>query len=287
MTRLRIFLLALVSVTPVITATQATFSSQRESVRVDVLVTDGGRIVRGLTRDDFEVFDSGVRQEVELVSFEQLPLNVLLALDLSASVRGERLDHLRSAGGLLLHGLHAEDQSALLTFGRSVVLEAPFAPGVEAVRAALARMQAPADESSGSTALLDAAFAAFTISEADLGRTLVIVFSDGVETSSWLTSAHVVEAARRSGAVVYGVSTQRANRMPVLTALAAATGGDAISLASTRDSGAAFVRILGEFRQRYLVSYSPQGVAAGGWHPLQVRVRGRAVQVRARAGYGN
>ena len=54
---------------------------------------------------------------------------------------------------------------------------------------------------------------------------------------------------------------------------------------STRDLSAAFVRLLDEFRQRYLLSYSPRGVSSEGWHQLKVTVKGRRATVKARAGY--
>ena len=59
---------------------------------MDVLVSDRGKPVPGLGPADFEVLDNGVPQRVELVSFEQLPLSVVLALDMSDSVVGPRLD---------------------------------------------------------------------------------------------------------------------------------------------------------------------------------------------------
>src|SRR5580765_501811 len=74
------------------------FSSKVEVVRVDALVTDGGRPVLGLGPTDFEVLDNGVPQNVEFVSYDQIPLNVVLAFDMSVSVAGERLEHVRSAG---------------------------------------------------------------------------------------------------------------------------------------------------------------------------------------------
>jgi hypothetical protein len=58
-----------------------------------------------------------------------------------------------------------------------------------------------------------------------------------------------------------------------------------LEVESTRDLPAAFVRILDEFRQRYLLSYSPAGVPREGWHPLEVRVKPRRAIVRTRAGY--
>ena len=88
-------------------------------MRVDVLVTDGGRPVLGLGPADFEVLDNGVPQDVEFVSYDQIPLNVVLAFDMSDSVAGERLEHLRSAGSAVLAGLKRNDQAALVDLQQS------------------------------------------------------------------------------------------------------------------------------------------------------------------------
>ena len=84
---------------------QTTFTSRIDAVRVDVLVTENGQPVQGLTPADFEILDNGVRQRVDLASFEQIPLNVVLALDMSASLQGLRLGHLQTAGKSVLDGL--------------------------------------------------------------------------------------------------------------------------------------------------------------------------------------
>jgi hypothetical protein len=63
-----------------------TFSSRLEVVRVDVLVTEDGRPVHGLKPADFDIRDEGVPQTVDIVSFEEIPLNVVLAMDISDSV---------------------------------------------------------------------------------------------------------------------------------------------------------------------------------------------------------
>ena len=128
----------------------ASFTSKIEAVRVDALVTDNGQAIRGLGPADFEVLDNGVPQQVELVSFDQIPLNVILALDMSDSVAGERLEQLRRAGGALLGGLNKEDQAALVTFSHSVQLGANLTSDVSTVREALGDAQ-----STGMTALVD------------------------------------------------------------------------------------------------------------------------------------
>src|SRR6185295_11328333 len=96
-----------------VTAQQPTFSSRVDAVRVDVLVKDRGQVVRGLGPQDFEVRDEGVLQEIDLVRLEQVPLNVVLGLDVSQSVNGERLEHLLNAGNALLDRLNGDDRAAL------------------------------------------------------------------------------------------------------------------------------------------------------------------------------
>jgi Ca-activated chloride channel family protein len=261
-------------------AQQATFSSRIEAVRVDVLVANRGVPVRGLGPADFEVWDNGVPQQVELVSFEQLPLRVVLALDMSDSVIGERLTNLRAASLALLDALKPGDESALITFNEAVSLRMPSTGEFNRVRAALERV-----EPSGSTSTIDAGFAALAVGESGVGRGLVILFSDGLDTSSWLRHDDVIDIAKKCDAVVYAVSTMRASDDHFLRALTEQTGGRRISVDEAKDIGAAFLEMLNEFRQRYVVGYTPAGVAREGWHSLTVRVKNRNVTVRARPGY--
>jgi VWFA-related protein len=258
---------------------QTNFTSRIDAVRVDVLVTENGRPVEGLTPDDFEVLDNGVRQRVDLASFEQIPLNVVLALDMSASLQGLRLGHLQTAGKRVLDGLKAGDRAALVTFSHVVAPTQGLTDNLDRVRTALDQARGE-----GMTSLIDAAHAGMLLGESDAGRSLLIVFSDGVDTSSWLTAAAVLETARRGDVVVYGVEIgeRRASFPRDLTEV---TGGRMFAIESTKDLSVTFSRILEEFRMRYLISYSPQGVATGGWHRLEVRVKNRGVSVQARPGY--
>jgi VWFA-related protein len=260
-------------------ATQTTFTSRVDAVRVDVLVTEKGRPLQGLTPNDFEVFDNGVRQRVDLASFEQIPLNVVLALDMSASLQGLRLGHLQTAGKRVLDGLKPEDRAALVTFSHVVAPSQGLTENLDRVRTALDQARGE-----GLTSLIDATHAGMLLGESDAGRSLLIVFSDGVDTSSWLTADAVLETARHGDVVVYGVEVgERPASFP--RELSDATGGRVFAVESTTDLSVAFSKILEEFRMRYLVSYSPQGVAIGGWHRLDVRVKNRGVTVQARPGY--
>jgi Ca-activated chloride channel family protein len=257
-----------------------TFSSAVETVRVDALVTDGHGPIAGLQASDFEVFDDDVTQTVDLVAFQQLPLNVVLALDTSGSVSGERLEALRAASLAVLDELKGEDKAALLVFSNALWVRAGLTAQTERVRAALE--EAPV---SGDTALIDATYVAMVLGESDAGRALVIVLSDGDDTASFLTPESVLETARRSDVVVYGVSVAGARRTSFLRDLCAQTGGRLLSAGPTKKIGETFLEVLAEFRHRYLLSYVPQGVPKGGWHRLVVRVKKRHANIEARPGY--
>jgi len=277
--RLAAGMLWLASITVAAQSQVPTFTSKIEAVRVDVLVTEKGAPVLALTRGDFEILDNDVPQQVDLVSYEQIPLNVILAFDMSESVAGERLDHLRTAGTSLLGGLKKEDQAALVTFSHVVALGAGLTTNTASVRQALA-----AAGGFGMTALVDGAYAGLVLGESDVGRALLIVFSDGLDTASWLTPEAVLDNAKRSDVVVYAVSVGRA-KPDFLRDLTSFTGGRLFEVEKTANLSAIFLEMLQEFRQRYLVSYTPRGVAKDGWHRLEVRVRNRRATIKARPGY--
>jgi VWFA-related protein len=256
-----------------------TFRSGAEAVRVDVLVTDRGKPLSGLTAADFELLDNGVRQDIKLLEFDQLPLRIVLAFDMSASVTAERLERLRRAAGALLDGLSPRDRAGLITFSHAVAQRQPLTTDVSRLRDALARLN-PA----GGTALVDGAYVGLTVSEPQDGRALLVIFSDGLDTASWLPADAVLDTARRFDVVVYSVSTGR--EKPVfLRELSEATGGAAFENQSAEDLEKRFLNVLEEFRRRYILVYTPTGPATPGWHRLEVRVKGRRATVKARPGY--
>src|SRR5688572_1363395 len=261
-------------------ALQPTFSTRVEGVRVDVLVTDGARRpLRGLTAADFMIRDNGVAQEVDVVSFGEIALNVGLAFDLSESVAGTRLAQLKAASQALTAGLEAADQSALVTFDTVVSLPCPLSTSRSCVSAAL-DAAIPQRE----TALVDGVFVGITVGESDVGRSLLMVFSDGLDTASFLKAERVLDLGRRSDVVVYPVTSKGA-RPDFLDDLASLTGGRLHEVDARSDLSATFRSILEEFRHRYLVTYTPRGVPRGGWHKLDVRVNRPGAAVKARPGY--
>jgi len=243
------------------------------------MVTNGRTPIGGLTAADFELRDNGVLQSVELLASET-PINAVLALDISSSTDGQRQADLQRAGEALLSGLGAGDRAALTTFNQAVTLRMPLSTDLAAVRASLTRIVP-----SGETAMMDGLFVALTTTYTQPGRSLVVVCTDGNETSSWLTAGEVLEAAKRSNAVVYAVTTAQGGTPPDITNVAEATGGQALQVGSGAALGAAFQRILSDFRSRYVLAFTPAGVDPGGWHRLEVRVKRPGLSTRARPGY--
>lgn len=279
-----------------------TFSSRTEAVRIDALVAENGRPVAGLQSGDFEVRDNGVPQQVDLVRFDSVPLKVIFNLDVSESVAGQRLVDLRSAARSVIDGLRGDDRAALVVFNAVVARAGEATAEHGRVLAALEQVK-----TGGGTSLVDAVYAGMTLATAETGRVLMIVFSDGVDISSWLTPDSVIRAAKRSDVVAYVVTvgsrespsfgprgrTDYEDAMKrvldsgrFLRDVAAATGGTVLDLDSTRDLARVFGRILAEFRQRYLISYVPRGVSRDGWHKVEVTIKGRrTATVQARSGY--
>ena len=159
---------------PAPTRVPPTFGVDVEAVELDVSVMQRDRPVTGLTAADFVVLDSGVRQEVELATAGDLPLKLILTLDTSASMAGERLAHLRSGAGALLGGLRTGDRAALVGFSHRVrVLEA-LHDDLPMARSRLDRLEAD-----GMTALNDGLYASLALAE-DAGRCALVLFSDGI-----------------------------------------------------------------------------------------------------------
>ena len=272
--------LAAIAVVAALGAQQAPFRSSVESIRVDVLVTKDGQPVIGLGPDSFEVMDNGVRQLIDAVTSEDAPVTVILALDASMSVAGNRLQSLRQAGSALLDDFRPADEAGLIVFSHKVVLGASLTSNVGDVRKALDTVVNP----QGRTSLIDAAYAGIALADSTPGRALLILLSDGIETSSWLGPGAAIEACKRGNVVVYPVTTA-ASVPSFLEDLAGESGGRALQIRSEQGIQDAFLQILKEFRQRYFLSYTPKAPIAAGWHDIRVRVSTRNVKVQARRGY--
>jgi len=266
-------------------AQEATFRADVAGVNLDVSVTRGGKPVRGLTAADFILTDGGAEQRVDSAALETLPLSVFLALDTSGSVAGEKLQHLVAASRALVEALTPGDRLSLITFAGRVEVRVPLTGDMAAARAALDGLS-----TGGQTALRDATFTALQLAPTDRSRPVVIVFSDGRDTASWLSASDVLGAVQRSGVVVHAVELLEEGRdaqpsSPFLGELVKASGGRRWSATSAVRLSGLFTAALDEMRSRYLLTYYPTNADRDGWHPLAVRLAKVRADVTHRPGY--
>jgi VWFA-related protein len=185
-----------------------------------------------------------------------------------------------AASHALINGLKPVDRAALTTFSHAVAPRIALTSDLASVKTALSRI-----EPAGDTAIMDGAYVALIATLSQAGRSLVVICTDGYDTTSWLGPEEVLESAKRSNAVIYVVTPVQARRHSPLKDLTDATGGQLMPIASSADLRATFQKILQDFRSRYILAYSPTGVPSGGFHLLDVRVKRRGLSVKARPGY--
>ena len=278
------------------------FKVSVDGVAVDVLVTRGGRPVPGLTRNDFVLRDNGIEQRIESVMLEDVPITLLLVLDVSGSVQGDLLTQLRGAARAAAAALRPIDRLGLVTFSHRVQLQIPPPAPASALASYMETLEA-----AGDTSMYDATLAVLALRQRSPGRTLVLIFSDGEDTASWLDPRDVISAAQRSDVVLHAIVAgpfydpkrdhdrqAAAQRLfdtephlfgeAYLPRLVKETGG------SLHHAGAAelkntFVGVIDEFRSRYVLTYVPQNVPPKGWHELDVKVTRGGMDVQARRGY--
>jgi Ca-activated chloride channel homolog len=259
------------------------FEASVESVYVDVFVENGGQPVSGLTSERFQVFDDGVLQESHLVSASDVPLDALQIFDVSQSLHGAPLEHLREAAQVFLRGLTPEDHVRLLSFCNTLRLYHTADRGPSSLGPALASLTA-----GGSTSLYDAIYAGLKLPTGSYRR-LILIFSDGEDTSSWLSAEQLLAVAKESDALIYSVLMAPAGESTVssrlLESLSKQTGGRALRVDSSAEVARVFASIVAELKNRYLLAYEPRAGARAGWHELKVRLRNAKGSARARRGY--
>ena len=283
---------AVVSIAVLGAEQQPTFRASVDVVRIDVSVMNGLNPVTGLKAANFVVTDNGVLQTLDSVSLDTVPLDLTLVLDTSGSLAGERLTHLIDALNALVRSLGPEDTASLLTFSEPVRLAVKPTRERAPLLAALTGLVAD-----GSTSVNDAIFLALQLRPVDAGdsRPVLLLFSDGRDTSSWLRSDHVIEATKRSGMLLHvvelvadewlGARGVEVRPSAFMGALADTGGGRRWFAKSSRDLRELFGKALTELRARYLLTYSPNGVSREGWHDVKVTLKNMRGEVTARPGY--
>lgn len=254
-------------------------------VQVNVSVTDRrGRFVRGLTREQFQLKEDGAPQKITHFAAEEAPLEIVVAMDISASM-GAAIEDLKVAVREFLGRLRPTDQVTVVAFNEEMFVLADRASDPAARVAALDRLS-----SFGGTTLYDAIIRSVDLLSKGTGRRSLVLFSDGEDQSSQSSFATVDRALKGSDATLFTVALGRgreqASLRETLEALAEPTGGRVIAAERPSALGAAFGELLEELTHQYLVGYeSTNAKQDGAWRKLEVDIPGTNHRVRARQGY--
>ncbi len=273
------------------------FRASADVVSVDAAVQRDRRPVTGLKSADFELLDNGVPQEISDLAYERLPIDVTLVLDVSASVTGPVLEELGRALRQVRADLLPSDRLRLLIFNMSVRRLVDFGQPAASIDEALASVRG-----AGSSAVFDGLAVALSTFESPGRRRLVVLFSDGQDSSSISDAETLLDVARRTTptvAIILGTpnperpaSVLRTSSAPSTSSVGALsdrialeTGGMVAPLKPGENLTSKFRRMLQEFRSSYLLYFTPRGVERSGAHTLEVKVKRPGVDVRARRGY--
>jgi VWFA-related protein len=292
-------------------------------VTLPVVVTarDGRRIL-DLQREDFEIFEDKVHQEIAGFSTTEEPISVAVALDISGSMH-HKLNMLKDEAIHFVERLHPQDQVAVITFADEVTLLEDFSPDRTLATEAIRRIRA-----GGATCLYETVYLALEqLLKPVRQRKALVLFTDGVDTASRQASRkQTLNMAKETEASINTIYfntekdfSQAAGGVPgpnpfpypyppvsagggypggpsifvdytdgrhYLSDLSRNSGGLFYNAMKSEDLGKAFEQIAGELASQYSLSYYPTNTNQDGkFHNVKVKVNRPGSVVRTRKGY--
>ncbi len=254
-------------------------------VQVTATVTDGdGRLVKGLRREDFRVFEEGRPEEVTHFIGSESERELVVAVDMSASM-ASAMGTCAEAVKRFLGTVRPIDHVTVLAFNDSVFTVARRDATPEARQRAVGRLRAW-----GSTSFYDAVLKGLDLLEKNRGRRALVLFTDGEDMVSHATAEDVQRRVEVSATPVFVVAQGKGMREPalkrVLERIAGVSGGRAFYTDRVEQLEGAFAAIGEDLASQYLLAYSPTEAAPeGSWRAIRVEVAGKQRTVRARQGY--
>lgn len=277
-------------------AQEASFRAGVDVVSLSVTVTDAeGRYVTDIDESDFSVFEDGIHQDVTFFSRREQPIALSLLLDSSASME-DRLPTLQQAATSFARRLKPNDIAQVVDFDNRVEIRQTFTGNRDDLEAAINRLVA-----GGSTSLHNAIYIALkelakvrAVSEEDVRRQALIVFSDGEDTSSLVSFEEVLDLAKRSETSIYAIALRDANPQAkgfreaefVMRTLSRETGGRAFFPNQIADLEGVYAQIADELASQYTLGYTSANQRRdGAWRRVVVRVARESVTPRTKQGY--
>jgi len=255
-----------------------------DAVQVTVTVGDGkGRYVRGLPQSAFHVFQDDQPQKVSHFVSENVPLELIVAIDISGSMAAS-MPKLKAAVKEFLGEVPSGNEVTLLGFNDTIFPVARRSTNPADRVKAVDRLA-----SWGATALYDVILRGVGMLGRETGRKALVVFTDGEDEGSHATMGDAERALQGSDVTLYmigqGRGVSKDSLKKIMERLSTPTGGRALFTDSIDELRGAFGELIDELSSQYLLGYAPEGTRRDdAWHRIKVSVDGHS-DVRARQGF--
>jgi len=274
---------------------QPVFQVDVHLVRVLATVKDAsGQLIGSLSKDDFQILDNAVPQQLAVFEHHtEQPLSITVMIDTSASTGIDlkyEVDSVNRFFRALFREGNPDDAASLVAFNWQTIQLADFTHNLDRLDRGLRGVR-----SEGGTSLYDSIYLAAGGLDGRQGRHVIIVVTDGGDTTSYKTFHDALRAAQMSDTVLYPVLvvpiTNDAGRNTggehALTTLAQNTGGRVFAPTLGDELDAAFLEIIRDLRTQYLLAYYPKDVplTKDPFHRIDIRLKRPDLRVSARSGY--
>jgi Ca-activated chloride channel family protein len=248
---------------------------------VNVTITDPlNRLVTGLEKENFRVYEDGVEQEVVTLSREDVPVSIGLIFDMSGSM-SDKVDKARQAAVEFMRTANPLDQFLLVSFNDRAELTSGFTNSVEELKN---RMMFTA--SRGRTALLDAVYLSLSqMRDAHNGKRALLIISDGGDNHSRYSENDVKKLLKEADCQLYAIgiydpigirsrSSEELNGPSLLSELTEMTGGRVFPVGNLSELPDIAAKIGMELRNQYVLGYKPSnGQHDGIWRKIKVKLK--------------
>ena len=246
-------------------------------VLVPLTVTDPqNRLVTGLERSNFQLFDNNTSQTIKSFATEDAPLSIGIVFDLSGSMQSKFV-RARRALSEFLHTCNPQDEFFVIGFNDRPAVLVDYTSDVEDVEARMVMLR-PENR----TALIDALYLGVNkLRDAKYQRKALLVVSDGGDNRSRYTQGELMRAVRESEVQIYSVgifdsyapTVEEQNGPQLLHEMSEATGGRLFVVRDVQDLSDIAQRISEELRNEYVIGYTPTDRRRNGaWRNLNVRL---------------